>query len=173
METGSLALYGFDPARGVYAKAKLFSPFSVIDGFEIYGLNLEITDFSAFAKIGRPSEIRITGAGSVRIVSARISSYSFERCLGARYPALENPEVRVDRTIRFFGARGGREVYGELSLVTRPPVLNFSLDNFSYGGYTLPRFMLGVFRFNYTFSGLPCDILFNRIQLSNQMLEIS
>ncbi len=173
MDEGDITLSGFDPARGVYAKAALFSPYATIGGFDIYGLNLEISDFSGSSDTGSISDIRLTKAGTVRIVSARLTNYAFERYLAGRYGALKSPEVRLDETVQIDGLHDGKQVHGELFLLARPPALDFILIDFTYDGYRIPGFMRALFKFKYDMSGLPCEIRFNRIKIENQMLEIS
>ena len=172
MDEGSLTLSDFDPARGLYAKATLFSPYATFADFDIYGLNLEISDFSGISETGSISDIRLTRAGTVRILSAKVTNYAFERYLSARYAGLKAPEVRLDGTARIYGTNNGKQVYGELFLSVRPPILDLNLIDFAYGHYRLPGFMRTVFNFKYDLSGLPCEILFNRIKFENQMLEI-
>ena len=173
MEEGSLELSGFDPARGVYARATLSSPYATLENFDIYGLTVKITGFSGLSNTGSVSDLRITGAGTVRIVSAKITSYAFERYLAGRYGGLEKIEVKLDNTAQVRGERKGTEVYGELSVSVRPPELDFRLEDFTYGGYRVPHLLLDLFKFKYDLSGLPCDIRFNNVRLKNQMLEIS
>jgi hypothetical protein len=170
---GVLTLSGFDPARGVYAGASLLAPYAELEGIDVYGLSLEITDFSAVPDTGSVSGIRITGAKSIRIISARTTGYSLGRYFSGRYPALENLEVRMNETIRFSGAHAGRDLYGEVSFAAKPPILRFRFDSFSYAGYDLPGFILGNFTLEHVLSGLPCEILFNKMKIERQMLVIS
>lgn len=173
MADGSVELSGFDPSRGVYAKAVFYSPYALLEGFDIYGLIIEITDFSGLSETGDISDLRVTGAGTVRIVSAKITNYAFERYLAGKYGGLEKIEVKLDKTIQVWGEHKGREVHWELSLSGRPQEPKLRLENFSYGGYKVPAFLLEVFDFKYDLSGLPYDIRFNRVKLKDQMLEIS
>ncbi len=173
MSDSVLTLSDFNPVKGVYAKAKLFAPYAEMGGFDIYGLNLAITDFSAVPDTGSVSGIRITGAASIRIISARTTAYSFERYLVKTYPELVNPEVELNGTISVAGTRAGRRVYGEFSFAAKPPILRARLDNLAYAGYDLPGFMRGAYTFEHVLSGLPCRILFNQLKIENQMLVIS
>jgi len=173
MEEGSLTLSGFDPAGKVYAKAELFSPYATLAGFDIYGLNLEITDFSGLSDTGSVSDLKITGAGAVRVVSARTTNFSLERYLSGLYAGFEKLGVKLDGTARIRGVRKGREVRCELSLDARPPELALRLDDLTCGIYGLPGVMSGLFRFKYDLSALPFDVRFNRIKLKDQMLEVS
>jgi hypothetical protein len=173
MDEGDITLSGFDPARGVYAKAALFSPYATFEGFDIYGLNLEISDFSGSSDTGAISDIRLTKAGTIRIVSVRLTSYAFERYLAGRYAGLKSPEVKLDGIVQIDGLHDGNQVHAELFLSARPPALDLSLINFTYDGYQIPGFMRAFFKFKYDMSGLPCEIRFNRIKLENQMLAIS
>ena len=174
MEDGSITLSGFDPARGVYDKAVFFSPYATLEGFDIYGLTVEITDFLGLSDTGAISDIRVTGAGAVRIISARISNYAFERYLAGKY-GLEQIEVKLDKTAQIRGEREGKKISCELSLSVRPQELDFRLVDFSYGGWKLPAFLLNmdIFKFKHSLAGPPYDILFNRIKLEDQMLEVS
>jgi hypothetical protein len=173
MEEGSLTLSGLDPAGKVYAKAELFSPYATLAGFDIYGLNLEITDFSGLSDTSSVSDLRVTGAGAVRIVSARTTNCSLERYLSGIYAGFEKLEVKLDGTARIRGERKGGEVTCELSLRPRPPQLELRLDDFAYGAYGMPGFMRGLFRFKYDLSDLPFEVRFDNIRLKGQMLEVS
>ena len=173
MEEGSVELSGFDPARGVYSKAEFFSPYATTGGFDIYGLDIEITDLSGLSDTGSVSDLRVTGAGQVRIVSARISSYAFERYLAGKYGGLKNIEVKLDKTARVWGDRKGKQVYWELGLSARPPEVVLRLEDFSYDTYKIPDSLLDMFTFRYDLSVLPYDVRFNRVKLKDQMLEIS
>ena len=171
MEEGSLKLSGFDPARGVYGKAEFFSPYATLEGLDIYGLTIEITGFSGLSDTGAISDIRATGAGVVRIVSAKITDYSIERYLSGKYGGLEKFEVKLDKTVQIRSERKGVGAYWQLSLAARPPELELQLEDFTCGGYTVPQFLLG--KFKYDLSGLPYEIQFNRVEFKDQMLEIS
>ncbi len=168
-----LTLSDFDPARGVYARARLFAPYAEMGGFDVYGLNLEISDFSAVLDTGSVSGLKVTGAGSVRIISARTTGYAFERYLSGRYPEVESLEVRLNETMRVSGTSSGKDLYAEISFAARPPILRFRLDDLAYSGRSLPGFMLGAFTFEHILSGLPCEVLFNQVKIERQMLVIS
>ncbi|MFA6433351.1 MAG: hypothetical protein WCW52_01515 [Elusimicrobiales bacterium] len=173
MEDGSLELSGFDPARGVYARAEFFSPYAMLGDFDIYGLDIEITGFSCFSEAGGVAGIRVTGADTVRIVSARITNYAIERYLTGKYGGLKKIEVKLDKTITISGERKGTPVYWELALSAKPPELELRLKDFAYGDYDMPGFLLEMLRFRYDLSGLPYRLRFSRISMNNQMLEIS
>jgi len=129
--------------------------------------------FSGLSDTGAISDIRLTKAGTVRIVSARLTSYAFERYLTGRYAGLKSPEVRLNETVQIDGFHDEKRVHAELFLSARPPALDFILVDFIYDGYQIPGFMRDFFKFKYDMSGLPCEVRFNRIKLENQMLEIS
>lgn len=173
MDEGYVTLSGFDPARGAYARAALFSPYATFEGFDIYGLNLEISDFSGVSETGSISDIRLTKAGTVRIISARFTSYALERYVSGRYAGLKKTEVTLDETVQIDAVHDGKPVHAALCLSARPPTLDFSLINFTYDGYQVPGFIRSLFKFKYDMSGLPCEIRFNRVKLDAQMLEIS
>jgi len=173
MEEGTIRLSGFNPARGVYDKAALFSPYATLDGLDIYGLTIEVTDFSCRSHTGAVSDIQVTGTGVVRIVSAKISNYSLQQYLAGKYPGLQNMEVKLDKTVQISGERNGKEVYWELSLSALLPEVYLHLENLAYAGYNVPDFLLDMLNIKYDLSGLPYDIRFNRIKVAGEMLEIS
>lgn len=173
MEDGSIELSGFDPARGVYSEARVYSPYATLDGFDIYGLALEITGFSCYSAGGSVTDLRMTGAEAVKIVSAKISNYAFERYLAGKYPGLENIEVSFNRTAKIWCERGGKRIYMEFSLSAQPPELALRLEDLNYAGHRAPDFLTRMFEFKYNLSALPAEVRFNRIKLARQMLEIS
>jgi hypothetical protein len=171
IEKGTLKLSGFDQVRGVYAKAALFSPYATLKGFDIYGFTIEMKDFSGVSATGAISDIMVTRAGTIRIVSAKITNYAFERYLSGKYGGLEKIEVSLDTTAQVFARRKGAAVSWEVSILWAPTELFLRLEDFTYRGYKAPEFLLDVFK--YDLAGLPYDIRFDRIKLKNQMLEIS
>ena len=173
IDEGSLVLSGFDPARGVYSKAVLFAPYATFAGFDVYGLSLDISDFAGLSGGGSGPDIRLTGAGTVRIVSARLTSYAFERYLADTYAGLKKPEVKLNGTVQVYAIHKDKQVYGELAVSAKQAELELSLVNFIYGSYQVPDLMLDVLKFKYDLSALPCELRFNRIKLKDQMLEIS
>jgi len=171
IDDGSLTLSRFNEATGAYDKAELFVPVAELMGGDVYGLTLDIRGLT----LAGPSLSPLVPAGlrSIKLTSARISSYAVERFLSARFPILKDLQVKLDKTLQVSGVANGRVLDAEFALsVTGGGVLEVKPVSFSLGPVTLPSYVLGLFSFRQDFTDNPYGITLSGLKVKGQMIEL-
>jgi len=172
LQNAELTLENFDPEKGVYSRALVFAPYASYDGTDIYGLTLELADFRAAAAGPDISGLVISGIGSVKVISAKISTYAVERFLAGRLKFMVDPEVRLGQTITLH-VRTPREINAEFSVaVKKESLIEIKLEAFEFEGYHVPEFFARNFVFTYNFTLSPYGLNFKTLETRRQMFEI-
>lgn len=172
IDEATLTLGKFDEATGVYGSAKFFAPYASVLGGDIYGLTAEISGLAA-AGPGR-SPFVPAGVSSVRITSAKISSYAVERFLAERFPSLAELEVKMDDTLLVSAIVRGRRLTADFDVrVVNGGILEARPAEFAVGPVMVPDYLLRLFTFRYDFSDNPYGIKVNSLRLGGQMAEIN
>ena len=173
LQNAELTLENFDPGKGVYSRALVFAPYASYGGADIYGLTLELADFKAAASGPDISGLVISGIGSVKVISAKISAYAVERFLAGRLKFMAEPEVKLGRTITLH-VRTPREINAEFSVaVKKESFIEMKLEAFEFEGYHVPEFFARNFVFTYNFALSPYGLNFTTLKIGRQLLEIS
>lgn len=200
IEDGTLELFGFDPAKNVYALAAFSAPEAVFgDGLAVYSLELEIEDFLPFSDTDDLSRLRPLKMSKVRITRLKTNIRAFERYLSSWSPRLQGLKVAFDGDLELNGNYDGkgfswlaslnehppviplrnvgvvpmhRWFNWNIALAAYPPVIDLKGRGFINGLLGVPNFFLRFFNFSYDISQWPYYITFDRTKQKKQMLEI-
>ncbi|HCE99184.1 MAG TPA: hypothetical protein DER10_11890 [Elusimicrobia bacterium] len=172
LQNAKLTLENFDPRKGVYSKALVFAPYAVYEGADIYGLTLELADFRAAASRPDISGLVVSGIGSVKVISAKISAYAVERFIAGRLKLVTGPEVTIGRTITLH-SETPREINAELSVpVEKGSFIEIKLEALEFAGYHVPDFFVRNFIFTYNLALSPYRLSFKTFKAARQLLVI-
>lgn len=94
---GTLELFGYDAARGVYSMAAFTAPEATFgDGLLVYSLQLEIPDFLPYSDTGDLSDLRPLKMGKVKITKLKTGFRTFEKYLSAGCAMAQNLKIEFE-----------------------------------------------------------------------------
>lgn len=172
IEEATLTLGEFDPATGVYGRARLFAPTATALGGDIYGLTAELYGLSAAGPDKAPFvPASLTG---VKITSARVSTYAVERFLADKFPSLKEVEVQMDGTLTVAAKVRGRRLGADFNVrLVNGSVLEASPSEFMMGPVMVPGYLLRLFTFRYDLGAGPYGVRLSSLRLRGDMAEIN
>ncbi|MCX5790994.1 MAG: glycosyltransferase family 39 protein [Elusimicrobia bacterium] len=165
----TLKVEGFDAAAGAYAKGEFFAPSAALRGGDIYGLTLQLEGVQLAGAAPTPVP---AGMKSLKLTSAKITSYALEKYLSERFPSLSELQVTLDRTLGVSAVARGRKLEAEFILaLTAPDVIEIRPVVFSLGPVSVSQYLLKLFSFRMDFSGNPYGFTISGLRIRGQMLE--
>jgi hypothetical protein len=173
LENVELKLEGFNPEKGVYSRARVFAPYASYEGADIYGLTLDISDLRAAVSGPGISGFVAAGVGSVKVVSAKISTYAVGRFLAGRFKFMPDPELKFDDIITLYSETPRRISAGFSLAVRKNSFVDIKLESFGCEGYSAPEFLARTFTFSYSLSQSPYRLEFESIRSRGALLEIN
>ena len=109
---------------------------------------------------------------SLKLTSAKITSYALEKYLSERFPSLSELQVTLDRTLGVSAVARGRKLEAEFILaLTAPDVIEIRPVVFSLGPVSVSEYLLKLFSFRMDFSGNPYGFSISGLRIRGQMLE--
>ncbi|OGS14292.1 MAG: hypothetical protein A2285_00510 [Elusimicrobia bacterium RIFOXYA12_FULL_57_11] len=171
IEDATLKIAGFNAATGAYAKGEFFAPSVLLSGGDIYGLGLEIGGLELAGTEQKPVP---AGTKSIKVTSAKISSYAVERYLSEKFPSLTELHVSLEHTLGVSAFARGYKLDAEFAMVLpRPGLLEVKPSEFSFGSFTVPVFLLDLFSFRLDYSDNPYGLQIFGLKMRGQMLELN
>ena len=169
IEDATLKLSGYQQESCSYSKGSFFAPSALLAGGDIYGLAVEIGGLELAEAAPAPVP---AGVKSLRITSAKISSYAIERYLAEKFPSLAELQVSLDNTLAVSALAGGYKLEAEFALsLPKAGVIEFKPSAFSLGYFSVPGYVLELFPFRLNFSDNAYGVTAAGVKVRGQMLE--
>lgn len=169
----TLGIEKYDNEKGCYS-GYVFIPAATLYGGDIYGLRMDVTGLKFSDVNNSPA---LSDISSVRVSSARLSSYTIESVIRNKFPFIHSLSVEIEQSkLTVGGEINGHPFSIDLAvIVPKPGVIEIRPTALSFEGFNLPegmKFLLRIFAYRLNLSENPYGLSLGSISMSNGIMEI-
>ena len=169
----TLGIERYDNEKGSYS-GYVFIPAATLYGGDIYGLRMDVTGLKFSDVNNSPS---LSDISSVRVSSARLSSYTIESVIRNKFPFIKALSVEIASSRLTVGGEinGHRFSVDFAIIVPKPGVIEIRPTALSFEGFNLPegmKFLLRIFAYRINLSENPYGLSLGSISMANGIMEI-
>lgn len=169
----TLGVESYDNVSGSYS-GYVFIPASTLYSGDIYGLRMDISGLK-FSDVN--SSPALSDISTVRISSARLSSYTVESVLRNHFDFINDLAVAMEEDrLSISGEISGHRMAIDFAVaVPRPGVIEVRPVSVSFMGINVPegmKFLLRVFSYRFNLSENPYGLSMGSISMANGIMEI-